>query len=146
MLQTIRDKRFTVQGGQTVAFRDGKLLAMAWRAEKKKKPLIMVNSCGSAKPMRITTRHDAVHKPSVVNKYNHNMNGVDIADQLTVFYSFVRKTKKWWRKLFFYFQEVSVVNSYIVYKQSVAQPFSHLGFRRAIIEKVANLSLQQAPP
>ena len=29
------------------------------------------------------------------------MNGVDVADQLTVFYSFVRKTRKWWRKLFF---------------------------------------------
>lgn len=119
---------------------------MAWRAEKKKKPLIMVSSCGSAKPTTITTRHNTVSKPAVVNSYNHNMNGVDVADQLTVFYSFVRKTRKWWRKLFFYFLEVSVVNSYILYKCSVANPCSHLGFRRSIIEQVAKLSIQQAPP
>ena len=106
----------------------------------------MVSTCSSAKPVTINTRHDTVSKPAVVNSYNHCMNGVDIADQLTVFYSFVRKTRKWWRKLFFYFLEVSVVNSFLVYKLSVSQPCSHLGFRRAIVEQVAKLSLQQAPP
>ena len=42
-----------------------------------------------------------VLKPIVDNHYNHCMNGVDRADQLTVYYSFVRKTSKWWWKVFF---------------------------------------------
>ena len=61
----------------------------------------MVSSCDSAKPITITKRRETVSKPAVVNSYNHSMNGVDIADQLTVFYSFIQKTRKWWRKLFF---------------------------------------------
>ena len=143
----IRDKKFTVTAGETVAFRDGRLLAFAWKAETKKKPLMMVNSGCSAKPISLTTRRGAaVSKPATVNKYNHCMNGVDVADQLTVFYSFVRKTKKWWRKLFFYFLEVAVVNSYIIYKSSVTHPYSHLRYRRAIVEQAATLSLLQAPP
>ena len=94
----IRSKQFSLKGGETRCFRDGRLLAVAWRAETKKKPLIMLSSNCSAKPVTIMTRHrDSVSKPSVVNTYNHSMNDVDVADQLTVLYSFVRKTRKWWR-------------------------------------------------
>ena len=143
----IQDKQLSVAAGETRAFRDGRLLALAWRAESKKKPLIMLSSSGSAQPVVVTTRRGtAVNKPAVVNSYNHNMNGVDVADQLTVFYSFVRKTRKWWRKLFFYLMEVSVVNSYLLYRQTSAQPRNHLGYRRAIVEQVAKLSIQQGPP
>ena len=100
LASTIRDKAFTVSAGETIAFRDGRVLALAWRAEAKKKPLIMVSSGCSANPVAITTRRGTVSKPAVVNSYNHSMNGVDVADQLTVFYSFVRKTHKWWRNCF----------------------------------------------
>ena len=111
---TIRHKGFTVRAGETHAFRDGRLLALAWQAETKKTPLIMVSSCGSAQLVTIATRCENVSKLAVVNSYNHSMNGVDVADQLTVYYSFVGKTRKWWRKIFFYLLEVSVVNSYLL--------------------------------
>ena len=98
----IRDKSFTVRAGETRSFRDGRTLALAWRAETKKKPLLMISSACSSKPVWVTSRRERVSsKPAVVNAYNHSMNGVDVSDQLTVFYSFVRKTRKWWRKLFF---------------------------------------------
>ena len=133
---TIRDNRFTLHPGETRAFRDGRTLALAWRAETKKKPLIMVSSGCSSKPVSISTRRERVSKPAVVNTYNHSMNGVHIADQLTVFYSFVRKTRKWWREMFFYLLEVSLVNSYLLYKQTVSHPRNHLGYRRAIVEQI----------
>ena len=142
----IRDKQLSVPAGETRAFRDGRLLALAWRAESKNKPLIMLSSSGSAKSVAVTTRRGTrVSKPAVVNTYNYSMNGVDVADQLTVFYSFIRKTRKWWRKLFFYLMEVSTVNSYLLYKQTVIQPRNHLGYRRAVVEQMANLSTQEAP-
>lgn len=74
------------------------------------------------------------------------MNSVDVSDQLTVFYSFVRKTRKWWRKLFFYFMEVTIVNSFHLYRASVPTPKTHLVFRRMILKQAAMLFLQQAPP
>ena len=145
--ETVRDKRFVVRSGETRSFRDGRVLVLAWRAETKKKPLLMMSSACSSKPVSVTSRRERVSsKPAVVNSYNHSMNSVDIADQLTVFYSFVRKTRKWWRKLFFYLLEVSVVNSYLLYKQAVDNPTNHLRYRRTIVEQVATLSVQQAPP
>ena len=72
-------------------------------------------------------------KPVVVYKYNHSMNGVDRADQYTVYYSFIRRSVKWWRKVFFWMLEVATVNSYILYKCTVTKPTIHLDYRRTII-------------
>ena len=51
-------------------------------------------------------------KPKVVDEHNLSMNGVDKADQYTVYYAFVRKSRKWWQNLFFWLFEVTLVNSY----------------------------------
>ena len=141
----MRSGDFRIGGGQVKAFRDGRMLVTSWRAETRKKPIFMISTGCSARPIRVRRRRDTVTKPSVVDVYNNNMNGVDTADQLTVFYSFVRKTRKWWRKVFFWLMETSVVNSYLLYKQSVARPKSHLDYRRALVETLAVASIQQGP-
>ena len=76
-------------------------------------------------------------KPTVIADYNKYMLGVDKLDQLTSYYSFLHKSVKWWRKVFFWILEVAVVNSYILYKeQTTAQrgkPIPHLIYRRNVI-------------
>ena len=47
--------------------------------------------------------------PLVVHEYNHYMLGVDKLDQLMAYYSFLHKSKKWFRKLFFWMLEVVIV-------------------------------------
>ncbi len=71
------------------------------------------------------------------------MNGADRSDQYTVSYPFVRKTRKWWRKLLFYLLEVSVVNSYIIYREVTKKKTTHLEFRRSLLESLATEYLQQ---
>ena len=77
-------------------------------------------------------------KPAVVVEYNAYMLGVDKMDQLVTYYSFVHKTVKWWRKVFFWMLEVATVNSYILYKEESirngVRPMSHLGFRHHLID------------
>ena len=130
-----------LKGGEVIAYRTPTLLALAWQAEKRNKPVLMVSSEASAAMVTVQSRSQNSHngptqKPTVIDVYNHNMNGVDIADQNSVYYAFQRKTRKWWRKVFFWLMEVTVVNSYIVYKESVSavgdRPCSHLTFRRTV--------------
>ena len=68
---------FNVEAGETRSFRDGRMLVFGWRADKNKKPLIMVSSGCSEKPVFLNTRRggETVSKPAVVNSYNHSMNG-----------------------------------------------------------------------
>ena len=99
-----------MRDGEVVAYRADHLLTLAWQAEKKKKPVIMLSTTCSA-AMTVLTPHSRrpVSKPAVVDCYSHFMNGVDIADQHSVYYSFIRKTVKWWKKIVFWLIETSMV-------------------------------------
>ena len=76
--------------------------------------------------------------PNINNDYNHDMGGVDIADQLWNYYQFnhwMRKCKWWWL-IFFWALGVLLVNTYVAYKTYMVsigkQPMSHYNFRKAI--------------
>ena len=83
-----------------------------------------------------------VEKPSVIADYNKYMLGVDKLDQLVSYYSFLHKSVKWWRKVFFWLLEVSVVNSYVIYKEDCTTngiaPKSHLAYRRILVTELTN--------
>lgn len=144
----IRSQTFRLADDETKAFRADKLLALGWRARQKKKPLIILSSEGSAKSVLVQScaTHRTSYKPAVVDDYNKSMNGVDRADQYTVYYAFVRKSRKWWRKLYFWLYEVTTVNSYILYKLSVPSPVTHLQFRQSVVNALASRYISTAPP
>ena len=145
---SIRSPSFRLANDEIVAFRSDRLLALGWRAAQKKKPVIMVSTESCAKPTTVTsvaTRRTSV-KPKVVDDYNRSMNGVDRADQYTVYYSFIRKSVKWWRKLFFWLFEVTVVNSYILHCAHTSNPMTHLQFRQSLVEALVSSHLTAAPP
>ena len=49
-------------------------------------------------------------KPVVINDYNQYMLGVDKLDQFASYYSFLHKSVKWW-KMIFWMLKVAVINS-----------------------------------
>ena len=137
-----------LQHGQVAAYRADHLLTLAWLAEKKKKPVIMVTTRASAATTTVSSRSTRTPtvKPAVVDNYNHHMNGVDLADQHAVYYSFIRKTVKWWRKVVFWLVETAVVNSYILYKETVPNPMTHVAYRRSVVQSLASRYIVCAPP
>ena len=85
------------------AYRTDRFLALEWRAPAKNKSLVMLSTQSSVQMVTLRARwnQETVEKPTVVNEYNHCMNGVDTADQNSVYYCFIWKIRKWWRKFFF---------------------------------------------
>lgn len=67
------------------------------------------------------------------------MGGVDKADQYTITYCFMRKSQKWWQKLFFGGLEISI-NSYLLYKinqqKQNKNTMSHLKFVRCLVDQL----------
>ena len=57
-------------------------------------------------------------KPAAVLAYNKYKTGVDRSDQMLSYYSFERKTIKWWKKLFFHLFDLAVVNAHILYNKA----------------------------
>lgn len=79
-----------------------------------------------------------VLKPQAVVEYTESMGGVDRSDHFISNYKFERRSKKWYRKMFFWLLEVATVNSYILYKtlqeQNNRTPLTHKQFRLSMIE------------
>lgn len=55
--------------------------------------------------------------PLLVRDYNKNMGFVDKLDMLKAIYELNRKSKKWWHRIFWYLLDISLVNSYIIFKE-----------------------------
>ena len=60
--------------------------------------------------------HRDIVAPQMIVDYQENMRGVDVCDQLVGYYMLSHRSKKWWRRIFFYMLSVSVVNAYIIAK------------------------------
>ena len=54
-------------------------------------------------------------KPIATNEYNKFMGWVDHFDQLLSSYFIKRKSKKWWKKVFYHLTKVSFINAYLIF-------------------------------
>lgn len=59
---------------------------------------------------------ESPHKPELTATYNKFINGVDRADQLLSYYSMNKKTRKWWKKVFWRLIELCITNMHQIRK------------------------------
>ena len=64
---------------------------------------------------RRNRRNDQIQKPTVIHDYNQKMGGVDKNDAMVGNYSCIRKSYKWYSKIFFHFLEEAVYNAFVMY-------------------------------
>lgn len=57
----------------------------------------------------------SVECPKMCSDCNKHMGYVDNADHLLSTYKIDRKSKKWWLRLFWYFIDLTIVNSFVIY-------------------------------
>lgn len=76
------------------------------------------------------------------------MGGVDLSDQLGSYYSCLRKTLKWYKKLFLHLFHLSLINAYILYSKfsPAEKKLSHLDFKIALCNSLINEAPQTPKP
>ena len=72
-------------------------------------------------------------KPVVISNYTKNMGEVNRADHFCGSYA-LKKTSKWWSKMFFWLMKFAIVNSYMLYnmnrKQNDLKDVQHKMFQK----------------
>ena len=63
--------------------------------------------------------HETYKKPFCIEKYSEYLHGVDAANHLATTYRYKHRKMKWYMNMFYYLLEVSIVNSYLVYKREM---------------------------
>ena len=103
--------------GDCVFRRDGPLLALKWR--EKKKDVVMLSTIHEASFVetgKVDREGKKIEKPEAVYYYCSRMGGVDLSDQLLHYFTFLRKSTKWSRKLLIHLFNLVILNAYILNK------------------------------
>ena len=104
--------------GECVFRRDGPLLALKWW-EKKKDVLMLstIHKASFVETGKVDRRGNKIEKPEAVYYYCSRMGGgVDLSDQLLNYFTFLRKSTKWSRKLLIHLFNLVILNAYILNK------------------------------
>ena len=100
--------------GDCVFRRNGPLLCLASKEKKAKKNVTMLTTIHEALMVE-TGKTDffgnKVEKPEAVYYYCGRMGGVDLSNQLLNYYSFLRKSTKWSRKLLIHQLNLLILNA-----------------------------------
>jgi hypothetical protein len=80
------------------------------------KPIVKVQRWSKAEH-----EYKEINCPTIVQEYNKNMGGVDLLDSLLGLYRIKIRSKKWYHRLFFHFLDMSIINSWLLYRRSLKQ-------------------------
>jgi len=103
--------------GERESMCTNKLLAIHWKDRRDVYMLTTMHkdTMMTTKKIERATR-DKYLKPECVISYNANMGAIDKTDMLLSSIECVRRTMKWYKKLFFHIIDMSLLNAYSAYK------------------------------
>jgi hypothetical protein len=110
---------------------------------KDKRDILMISTKPSHSAVVVETRkinrlNERIMKPQVVLDYNEGKQGTDLSDQLSAYYTCLRRSIKWYHKVAFeLIFGTSVVNSYLIYKENYATGNTTiLQFRESLVRSL----------
>lgn len=111
----------------------GKIVAVWWRDQRY---VLALSTMHNTSATTVLKRPKGGHEkrpipcPTIIDDYNQYMGGVDLTDQNLSYYSMTnRKTLKWWKKVFWRFIDICIINSWIIFRHNNLQsPIKHSEF------------------
>ena len=99
----------------------GPLLATVWKDKRVVYFLSTIHVARASSLVTVQRREKDgslrnVECPPLLPDYQAYMRGIDRGDQLMGYYNVGRRSKKWWKRVFAYLLEVSILNAYVLQK------------------------------
>lgn len=111
-----------------------------------KRPVLMITSCKNHDLKLITKtrfrrgREEQIRKPECIFFYNDGKKGIDYSDQMSSYYSPLKKGKKWFRKLMMeLIFGTALVNAWVVYNNKKNKRLPKKNFIESIITKFTGI-------
>lgn len=126
-----------LEKGQVEFMSTDKLLAIKWKDKREVRMLTTLHK-NSMKPTGKIDRStkEEIQKPECILDYNEHMGSVDKSDLLLSSVESVRKTVKWYKKLFFHLVDLSLLNSHVLYKTVTGKNISILDFQLQLVKQI----------
>ncbi|CAG5016438.1 unnamed protein product [Parnassius apollo] len=113
-----------------------------------KRQLLMISTLKEDKDVLVNTgkknrkTNEDIKKPTCVLTYNNNKKGVDFSDQMSSYYSTLKRGLKWFRKVGMeYLLGMALVNAWITYNVKCDKKVSKKEFTEALIQSLTGKSI-----
>jgi hypothetical protein len=110
---------------------------------KDKRDVLMISTKPSHSATLVDTgktnkANERIMKPQVIIDYNKGKRGIDLSDQLSAYYTCLRRSKKWYQKVAFeMIFGMSIVNAYLIYKENYdTRRTTMLQFRESLVRSL----------
>lgn len=120
--------------GSIQCFSTDNLLALNWK--DKRDVTILTSMHEAIMEVTQTSRGQEVEKPKCIADYNTNMGGVDRTDMLLISTESVRRTIKWYKKVFFHLLDIALINSHSIFKIKTGKNIPLLDFQRDLVKQI----------
>lgn len=135
-----------IKKGEHVWVRKNNVYVSKW---VDKRAVTMITTKDHPKMINVANKRGQLkRKPIEVVSYNAFMSGIDRADQMVSYYSSPRKCLRWYKKVFFHLLDLTVWNSFYLYrkyKMNNSKKYEFLHFREDLIRTLIGISLSQRP-
>lgn len=118
---------------EAVYKRKGPVLVTNW---KDKRCVRMISTGHRHAMVEVQTKRGNKLKPICIADYNKYMSGIDRSDQMMAYYSTLKKTIRWYRKVFFHLVDLCIWDAYYLYKKVKDDKCRLLSFREEIISSL----------
>ena len=134
--------------------RDSPCLVLQWVDSK---VVAMISTTVNANDSDGVWNSVNVRQPQVFAMYNQYMNAVDRSDQILASHNVQRKCTRWWKTLFYHLIDISVFNSFILFREHQknnpdnpalkrTSEYSQNDFREEIIRGICGFPDYDDPP
>jgi len=110
-------KHANLKKGESMFRRQKDILLQCWQSKRTVRMISTIHSATIVESANIDWKtKENIWKPKCVIDYNKYMKGVDRADQYLSYYSIVRRTKKWTKRLVMFLLNGALFNAFRVFK------------------------------
>ena len=120
--------------GDCIFRRDGPLLCLKWREKKDVLMLSTIHEAVFVETGKVDRAGNKIEKPEALYYYCSRMGGVDLSDQLLNYFTFLRKSTKWSRKLLIHLFNLVILNAYILNRHYGSKKMSQDEYRDYMVK------------
>lgn len=122
--------------GKTESQHTNKIMVLKWMDRREVYMLTTFHNNILSATEKNNKNGEPIFKPECVLKYNQSMGSVDKTDMLLSSIECVRKTIKWYKKVYFHLIDLSLLNSYSVYSTINGKKIPLAQFQLDLIKQI----------
>lgn len=126
--------------GEFIWQQNGPVTVCKW---KDKRDVLTISNKHVVEMVEVSNRNGKLSmKPNIIRDYNLNMSGIDRADQMLSYYTSLRKTIRWPKKVALHIMEIYIHNAIVLFQKTTSSQIKLMKFREAFVDALVGEEIE----